>query len=91
MKEMVKMSDFHPTNLKKKSDDELQEALYEISNEVIRNDAVQHRAIINAIVINQILLLRFSENQERRNTRIQYINIFVAVCALIASVVAIIN
>lgn len=85
------MSDLRPAELEQKSNKELQKTLYEISNQVITNGAVQHRAIINAMVINQILLLRFSENQEHRNTRIQYINIFVAICALITSVVAIIN
>ncbi len=85
------MSDLRPAELEQKSNKELQETLYEISNQVITNGAVQHRAIINAMLINQIILLRFSENQERRNAKIQYINIFVAVCALIASVVAVIN
>lgn len=83
------MCNLRPAELEQKSNKELQETLYEISNQVITNGAVQHRAIINAMVINQILLLRFSENQEKRNSRIQYINIFVAALALIVSLITI--
>lgn len=84
-----KMCDFRPIDLEQKSNQELQEKLYEISQQVIQNGAVQHKAVINAMVINQILLLRFSENQERRNTKIQYINVFVAICALLVSLITI--
>ena len=84
-----KMCDFRPIDLEQKSTQELQETLYEISQQVIQNGAVQHKAVINAMVINQILLLRFSENQERRNTKLQYINVFVAICALVVSLITI--
>ena len=80
------MDNYHPSDLLKKSDDELQNLLYELSEEVIRNDAIQHRAIIRGMIINQILLLRFSEKQEERNSKIQYLSILVAFVALLVTI-----
>lgn len=80
------MNNYHPSDLLKKSNDELQNLLYELSEEVIRNDAIQHRAIIRGMIINQVLLLRFSEKQEKRNSKIQYLSIIVALVALLVTI-----
>jgi hypothetical protein len=83
------MTTDHPKELEKLPDSELQEKLYSLSKEVILNQAVKHQAIIQSMMINQILLLRFSANQERRNSKIQWISIFVAIASLITSAISI--
>ncbi len=52
------MTTDHPKELEKLPDSELQEKLYSLSKEVILNQAVKHQAIIQSMMINQILLLR---------------------------------
>ncbi len=83
------MDNNHPKALEKLSDSELQEELYILSKKLIPNQGVQHQAIIESMIINQVLLLRFSANQERRNSKIQWISIFVAIASLITSAISI--
>ena len=83
------MTSDHPKELEKLSESELQEKLYSLSKEVIFNQGIKHQAIIQSMIINQVLLLRFSENQERRNSKIQWISIFVAIASLITSAISI--
>jgi hypothetical protein len=79
----------HPKSLELLPVDNLQEKLYELSNEIIENDSVQHRAIIQSMIINQILLLRFSASQELRNSRIQWLPLIVAAMAVVPSLISI--
>lgn len=81
----------HPKSLELLSADNLQEKLYELSNEIIQNSSVQHRAIIQSMIINQILLLRFSASQELRNSRIQWLSLIVAAMALIPSLISVLH
>lgn len=83
------MDNNHPKELEKLSGSELQEKLYTLSKELIPNPGVQHQAIIESMIINQVLLLRFSANQERRNSKIQWISIIVAIASLITSAISI--
>jgi hypothetical protein len=79
----------HPKSLELLSVDNLQEKLYELSNETIQNSSVQHRAIIQSMIINQILLLRFSASQELRNSKIQRLSLIVAIMAVIPSLISV--
>jgi hypothetical protein len=79
----------HPKSLELLSVDDLQEKLYELSNETIQNSSVQHRAIIQSMIINQILLLRFSASQELRNSKIQRLSLIVAITAVIPSLISV--
>lgn len=83
------MTTDHPKELEKLSDSELQEKLYSLSKEVISNQSVQHQAIIQSMIINQTLLLRFSASQELRNSRIQWLSLIVAAMAVVPSLISI--
>ncbi len=83
------MTTDHPKELEKLSDIELQEKLYSLSREVISNQGVQHQAIIQSMIINQTLLLRFSASQELRNSRIQWLSLIEAAMAVVPSLISI--
>lgn len=78
----------HPKNLELFSADNLQDILYELSNETIQNSSIQHRAIIQSMIINQILLLRFSASQELRNSRVQWLSLIVSIMAIVTSLMS---
>jgi hypothetical protein len=80
------MNEFDYEVISKKTDDELRELLSRLSLEPIINNAVQHRAIIQASVVNQILFQRHIDGVEKRARTGQILSIGIALLALIVSI-----
>ncbi|QWD89229.1 hypothetical protein GQ367_01770 [Polynucleobacter sp. MWH-CaK5] len=83
------MNDFNFEEISKKSDEELKKILSWLSMEPIINDRIQHRAIIQAMVINQILFQRHIDGVEKRARTAQRVSIGLAFLALIVSIISI--
>ncbi|QWD84753.1 hypothetical protein AOC19_06185 [Polynucleobacter asymbioticus] len=80
------MNEFNFEVISKKNDEELKEILSRLSLEPIINDFVQHRAIIQAMVINQILFQRHIDGVEKRARIGQWISMGIAVLALLSPI-----
>ena len=80
------MNDFNFDQISSKTDDELRGLLNVLSLEPILNNYVQHRAIIQAMVINQILFQRHIDGVEKRARVGQWISMTIAVLALISPI-----
>ncbi len=80
------MNEFNFEEISRKDDDELKKALSHLALEPIMNDYVQHRAIIQAMVINQILFQRHIDGVEKRARIGQWISMGIAVLALISPI-----
>lgn len=65
--------------------DVLQKHLLALSNQVIRNDAVQHRDIIRGITINHILLQRHIDGLNKQNSKTEKLVIALTVASLIGT------
>lgn len=80
------MNDFNFDEISKKSDEELKKILSWLSMEPIINDRIQHRAIIQAMVVNQILFQRHIDGVEKRARIGQRISMGIAVLALLSPI-----
>jgi hypothetical protein len=80
------MNDFNYEEISKKTDEELKQILSQLSLEPIINGYVQHRAIIQASVVNQILFQRHIDGVEKRARMGQRVSIGIALLALIVSI-----
>lgn len=73
------------------TDDNLDQALFELSTGYVPNDMVKHREIIRAITINSIKNQRHIDRIERRNEKLTYLIILLTVVSIILSVIQIFN
>ncbi len=80
------MNEFEYEAISRKTDDELRQILSRLSLEPIINDFVQHRAIIQAMVVNQILFQRHIDGVEKRARLGQWISMGIAVLALLSPI-----
>ncbi len=83
------MNEFNYEAISKKTDDELRQLLSRLSLEPIINEAIQHRAIIQSHVINQILFQRHIDGVERRANKSQKVSIGIALLALLVSIIGV--
>lgn len=79
------MNDFNYEEISRKTDEELKQILSQLSIEPIINNYVQHRAIVQASVVNQILFQRHIDGVEKRARIGQRVSIGIAFLALIVS------
>lgn len=56
--------------------EDLQQLLNNISKEVVHNTSIQHKYIISSMVINEIIQKRFLEIQNKNNSKMQHIMLF---------------
>lgn len=85
------MNEFDFEVISKKTDLELKKILSRLSLEPIVNEAVQHRAIIQSMVINQILFQRHIDGVERRSGISQKISVGIAFLALVVSIISLVK
>ena len=70
------------------SDENLNDALIELSTGHVPNDMVRHREIIRAITINTIKSQRHIDKIENRNTKLTYLIILLTVVSIILSILS---
>jgi hypothetical protein len=70
------------------SDNNLDDALYELSTGRVSNDMVRHREVIRAITINSIKQQRHIDKIENRNQKLTYIIIALTGVSIILSIVS---
>lgn len=84
------MNDFNYEEISRKTDEELKKILSQLSLEPIINDYVQHRAIIQAMVVNQIIFQRHIDGVEKRAQLGQWMSMGIAVLALVVSIISVV-
>lgn len=85
------MNEFNYEDISKKTDEELRQLLSRLSLEPIINPAVQHRAIIQSHVVNQMLFQRHIDGVEKRAQKSQNITIGIAFLALLVSIISVVK
>lgn len=78
-------NDFETGKILIAPEENLQKYLWYLCSEGIDNERVRHRAIVRALTINHIQMQRHIDKLNKRNTFLQWLVIFLAILAFIAT------